>query len=77
MVQEEEAMHAHNKAPANMKYDLGSYVVEGQVDPWAAQDIDFFFISSSEETTEGQWDQEIRIEQPVTAIELFSENDWP
>ena len=47
------------------------------MDPWAAQDIDFFFISSSEETTEGQWDPEARVEQPVTAIELFSENDWP
>ena len=47
------------------------------MDPWAAQDIDYFFISSSEETTEGQWDLEVRVEHPVTAIELFSENDWP
>ena len=47
------------------------------MDPWGAQDIDYLVISNSEETTEGQCDLEVRVEQPVTAIELFSENDWP
>jgi hypothetical protein len=29
MALDEVAMHAHNQAPANMKYDLGGNVVEG------------------------------------------------
>ena len=59
---DEVAMHSHNQAPANMKYDsclqilLGDENVERYVDPWDVQEVDYFLVSSSEETTDRQWE---------------------